>query len=509
MNKVVFSSSFDQRQKFKKIAVRLALFIVLALLLIFLIRSGQGTDLQTAYDTAVEQADFEEIIAIHAQNQSIIADTPAAESETEEVLQAIALRDTIESDLSAFIKTQIDAVMKGNSLTAEAAEKLSLSMTIVGNSSLELIDVVFRDYLLGKMSEVDYIHFLETLYPLPEFRRLLSDQVDNFALIRDFRTELEAAYQLMLEGEYMDSVYAFEELNDSEYSHIRALNRILHGLRNEALDQLYALRMPEIQQLIEQERLYDANVIIDTIADYFPEKDELNQAKVLTDQVVPDDVIYWTAPIESIAVKPLIADPDRAFDNDVFADRANKDLLTTEEFRLLLKALYENDYVLINGNEIVDERVKFEQVAVPAAKKPLLLFLDDFYFTPQRVESGVCSRLDLDQNSNVLGVVQDRSGEETLVRNSTAIGVLEEFLQEYPDFGFNGAKGVIVLSGVDGLLGYPLREDHLARVRSQAQSIGLNNYLHAVQDTDANKEKLNKIIEALQERQWVFASQSY
>ncbi|MDD4324276.1 MAG: hypothetical protein PHR37_05555, partial [Eubacteriales bacterium] len=244
MNKVVFSSSFDQRQKFKKIAVRLALFIVLALLLIFLIRSGQGTDLQTAYDTAVEQADFEEIIAIHAQNQSIIADTPAAESETEEVLQAIALRDTIESDLSAFIKTQIDAVMKGNSLTAEAAEKLSLSMTIVGNSSLELIDVVFRDYLLGKMSEVDYIHFLETLYPLPEFRRLLSDQVDNFALIRDFKTELEPAYQLMLEGEYMDSVYAFEELNDSEYSHIRALNRILHGLGDEALDQLYALRMP-------------------------------------------------------------------------------------------------------------------------------------------------------------------------------------------------------------------------------------------------------------------------
>ncbi|MDD4541634.1 MAG: hypothetical protein PHR78_05715, partial [Eubacteriales bacterium] len=77
------------------------------------------------------------------------------------------------------------------------------------------------------------------------------------------------------------------------------------------------------------------------------------------------------------------------------------------------------------------------------------------------------------------------------------------------DFGFNGAKGVIVLSGVDGLFGYPLREDHLACMRSQAQSIGLNYYPDPVEDTVANKDKLRSIFESLQKKQWVFASQSY
>ncbi|NLC39417.1 MAG: hypothetical protein GX763_00690 [Clostridiaceae bacterium] len=510
MKKVKFFSGSYRQKKLRVIALWGIIVLVLAFLLFFLLRKTlEPFDYQAAYDKALEQSDFEEIISIHAQAQKIIADERESEDNSAELADAILIRNKIEIQLSTFAQSLIESVLTGNSLSSEEVDKLSLSMSIVGDDSLQVIEDVLKDYVLGVISEAEYIHFLETLYPVPEFKRFLSEQVNEFVLIRDFKTALEPAYQLLQQGEYSSSADAFESLGDSEYSRIRSLDHILKDLRMEALENLYLLRMPEIQRLIDQGRLYDASLIIKSIDFYFPDRDELIQAKKLTDKLVPSKLIYWSDPIEAISVKPIIADSERAFDNDIFADRANEDLLTAAEFRLLLEALYENDYVLINGNEIVDEAGSFRRVLIPSGKKPLLIFLDDFYFTPQRVESGICSRLDLDEDSNVLGVIQDRQGAESLQSNSTAIDILENFLQEYPDFTFNGAKAVIVLSGADGLFGYPLNSEHLVRMRDQAQSIGLSFYLNSVNDLEANRDKLREIFASLENKQWVFASQSY
>ncbi len=510
MRKVKFFTGPYRQKKLRTIAFWSIAVLVIALLLFFLLRKTlEPYDFQLAYDKALEHSDFEEIISIHGQAQKIIADGADSGDNSAELADAILIRDKIEIQLSTYSQSLIESVLRGNSLSSEEAERLSLSMSIVGDDSLEVIEDVLRDYVLDVISEAEYIHFLETLYPVPEFKRFLSEQVNEFVLIRDFKTALEPAYQLLQQGEYSASADAFESLGDSEYSSMRSLDHILENLRMEALDSLYLLRMPEIQRLIEQGRLYDASLIIRSIDFHFPDREELIQAKNLTDKMVPSKLIYWSDPIEAISVKPIIADSERAFDNDVFADRANEDLLTAAEFRLLLEALYENDYVLINGNEIVDEAGNFQRVLIPSGKKPLLIFLDDFYFTPQRVESGICSRLDLDEESNVLGVIQDRQGIENLQSNSTAIDILEDYLQEYPDFTFNGAKAVIVLSGADGLLGYPLNSEHLVRMRDQAQSIGLSFYLDSVNDFEANREKLREIFASLEYKQWVFASQSY
>ena len=115
----------------------------------------------------------------------------------------------------------------------------------------------------------------------------------------------------------------------------------------------------------------------------------------------------------------------------------------------------------------------------------------------------------MNAKQEIVGVVQDRMGGEELSDTATAINVLENFLQEHQDFSFNGAKGVIVLSGVDGLLGYPLLPEQSARQLQQAQNIGLEFQQNPLDNLDANREKLAKIFAALRERQWLFASQSY
>ncbi len=512
MENLKYSTGSSKNRIIRMVILAVALVIGLVLLILSFYKNDQdSSNLQSLYEKAIDQSNFEAIVSIHEQTQIIIADTPipVSDSDAEQVAVAILLRDKIETDLTIFLQAQLESVLQGASLSKEDSDKLALCFTIVGDNSLEKFDAVLRDYLLGNITESEYIHFLETLYSVNGLQRFLNEQVEKFYTIKEFRAELEPAYQLMKQADYGESVSALDNLCNSEYARIRALNRILQNLKKESLDHLYAQRMPEIQLLIDQGRLYDASLIIDSIIHYYPDNSELKQAKTYTDKIVPRNVDYWNGSIDAISVKPLIADPERAFDEDAFAEKANKDLLTAEEFRLFLEALYKNNYVLVNGNEIVDAEGQYQQILVPANKKPLLLFLDEFYFTPQRVESGICKRLDLDADANVLSVVQDRQGREQVKSDTTAIDVLENFLLDYPDFNFNGAKAVIVLSGIDGLFGYPLNEENLIHMRTQANTIGLNNYTDSIEDTAENKKKLKEIIKVLQKRQWIFASQSY
>lgn len=512
MDGLNFSSSFNRRRKRKALLLGSVIVLLLALLLFFLLRNRQANaDLQAAYEKASAQTDFDEIVAIHAEAQIIIADSSDKNSESASALLAetVRLRDEIETELAEFTQSRIEAVKAGHSLSEGDAEKLSLSMTIVGASSLEQVDLVLQDYLLDVISEAEYKHFLETLYPVQGFQRFLQEQVNDFYKIRDFKAELAPACQLLQDAEYIEAANAFAELKDTDYAQIKAVDRILDDLRAESLDHLFALHMPEIERLMESGRSYDADLIIESIIEYLPDRAALTEAQAANDKLLPASVVNWSNPIDAISIKPLIADPDRAFDNDRYSEMANKELLTAAEFRLLLEVLYQNDYVLVHANEIVDEDGKLQSLIVPADKKPLLLFLDEFYFTPERIESGVCARLDLNAKQEVVGVVQDRMGGEELSDNATAINVLENFLQEHQDFSFNGAKGVIVLSGVDGLLGYPLLPEQSARQLQQAQNIGLEFQQNPLDNLDANREKLAKIFAALRERQWLFASQSY
>ena len=46
----------------------------------------------------------------------------------------------------------------------------------------------------------------------------------------------------------------------------------------------------------------------------------------------PDKVSTWRDPVEHLAIKPLIADSQRAFDGDKYQAAADRDLLLTGEF---------------------------------------------------------------------------------------------------------------------------------------------------------------------------------
>ena len=80
---------------------------------------------------------------------------------------------------------------------------------------------------------------------------------------------------------------------------------------------------------------------------------------------------------------------------------------------------------------------------------------------------------------------------------------VEAFIQEHPDFSNNGARGILGLTGYNGILGYRT-DDALATSTD-------NRYAakYGVFDTAAEKEAAAPVIEALKSAGWEFACNGY
>jgi hypothetical protein len=215
--------------------------------------------------------------------------------------------------------------------------------------------------------------------------------------------------------------------------------------------------------------------------------------------------VYY-GPVEHISVRPLIVTPARAFDGDAYADAIAQGMMTTSEFRALLAGLYDRGYVLIDIGTLLDADGQPAPVLVPPGKKPLLFTLETANYYAHRAANGLCSNLVLDKGGNVIGQYLDEEGNQRVEREAEAIGILEVFVEEHPDFSFDGAKGMISLTGYESVFGYICNSEQLTRRNENNAESGLAQQKISEVQMAENRVAVQTIAEQLISRGWRFAS---
>jgi hypothetical protein len=181
--------------------------------------------------------------------------------------------------------------------------------------------------------------------------------------------------------------------------------------------------------------------------------------------------------------------PELAFSkNDHSAKIFSDYMITKTEFEKVLQELYKNNFVLVDINSIYgvspDGKVLSKTPEVPKGKKPLIISLDDLSYYNFMKGRGFADKLVLDQDGNVATQVNTPDGKTIITKDGDVVPILDDFIKAHPDFSINGARGVIALTGYEGILGY--------RIEDPSQV-----------------EKVKKIVEKLKEAGWKFASHSY
>lgn len=193
--------------------------------------------------------------------------------------------------------------------------------------------------------------------------------------------------------------------------------------------------------------------------------------------------------IENFFTHQIINRPDLAF-NEQNKYRYNfyRDCVTSVEFERFLFEMRKNNYILVDIYDCygVKNSVPYKkELYIPKGKKPFILSFDDMSFDTKN--KGMSDKLILDSQNNIASYTSHN--ERQIEYDKEAIPILENFLKYYPDFSFNGARGIICPTGYNGILGYRINKDN--------------------PNFEREKEKVKPLIKRLKELGYRFGSHTF
>lgn len=211
------------------------------------------------------------------------------------------------------------------------------------------------------------------------------------------------------------------------------------------------------------------------------------------------ETVVWedNGTISHVFVHSLIVDTDRAFDGDYQAQGYDDYMVTLTEFERILEQLHANDFVLVSPDDIAevseDGLMEYKEIHLPEGKKPLVLSQDDVNYYEYMEGDGFAKNLMIDEDGSVLNTYIDADGKEHIGAYDVP-PVVDQFVDEHPDFSYRGAKGILAVTGYNGVLGY----------RTSESEYGADD-----PDIEAKRDEATAVADALKEDGWVFASHSW
>ncbi len=120
-------------------------------------------------------------------------------------------------------------------------------------------------------------------------------------------------------------------------------------------------------------------------------------ARAATAPAVP--LVPWGTDqvVEHLFFHPLVAYPELAFDGDSEANGIDDYMVTVDEYNKILQHCYDNNYILVNMNDVWSEyttengetRMRRNTLMLPEGKKPLVISYDDTNYYPYMLDNGL------------------------------------------------------------------------------------------------------------------------
>lgn len=216
-------------------------------------------------------------------------------------------------------------------------------------------------------------------------------------------------------------------------------------------------------------------------------------------------VSYPLDQVTHIFFHTLIKDTSKCFDGDYKQGDYNQVMTTIDEFNKIIESMYKKGYVLVslrdmaemkkdeNGNEVMTKK----EILLPEGKKAFVLSQDDVSYYEYMEGDGFATRLLIDDNGKIKNEYKNDDGTVS-IGDYDVLPLLDSFIEEHPDFSYHGAKGILALTGYNGVLGY--RTDPEYKNTPEKTYFG---------DYNKDVEMAKKVAQAIRDDGWEFASHSY
>ena len=260
---------------------------------------------------------------------------------------------------------------------------------------------------------------------------------------------------------------------------------------------------------------YDYQAAINTLDAYKTADrgltDEMTAARAQYAEAV-NNLVIWDDPsaIPNLSFHVLIADPNRAY-ADSLASSYKSNFVTTEQFSNILDQLHAGGYVLVNLDscltENADGQATVQPIYLPEGKKPIMItetLVNYFAYmvdsdkdgNPDKGGAGFANKLVLEDGKITANYV-DADGNQ-MNGDYDLVPILNSFIEEHPDFSYQGAKAILAVTGEEGVFGWRNigeAKEVVEALRADGYQIACNSYgnlNYGASSIDAIKADLNK-----------------
>lgn len=215
----------------------------------------------------------------------------------------------------------------------------------------------------------------------------------------------------------------------------------------------------------------------------------------------------------------LVVDPERAFANQDTNPQAvgnNQWMTTISEFEKITQEMYDRGYVMVSIHDLYEEVVnengetEFVEgtIMLPPGKKAFVLSLDDLCYYHSYDGYGYASKIVLDENGEPTCEYIQADG--TVVTGAyDVVPLMDAFVEEHPDASYRGAKGIIALTGYNGILGYrtDISYTSITDDLDYVKKVWIKE--HPDFDIEEERATAKEVADAMKENGWEFASHTW
>ena len=209
----------------------------------------------------------------------------------------------------------------------------------------------------------------------------------------------------------------------------------------------------------------------------------------------------------------LVYDTAKAFDGDAYEAGYNQVMTTVSEMNSILQQMYNRGFVMVSLHDMVefDEagNLSTKEILLPPGKTPFVMSQDDCSYYHYMDGDGFPQKLVVTEDGKVKNSYLEDDGSVS-IGDYDVVPIVDTFVEQHPDFSYHGHKGILALTGYEGVLGY--RTDEVYKTREAGRVTEFQQVFfdqHPDFDFDKEVEEAKKVAEAMKAEGWEFASHTW
>jgi len=475
---------------------RSRLFIVMAIILLVVLGSlyvyqdtqqaKRAQEITAQFSTYLDQGQYTQghTLIAHLEDKGLGRHLPPTQAAVNQLLQTkieqISVDITAEQEnlLTTYQKQKGIQVFRDYQGAKDAFEQEILKKT----------DAYFAQQL--DISQITYFYKNILLFGFAD--TLIQQKKEIVQLCQQSRENTAQGLRLQKEGKFFDALDQFAKVTQEDQK--------TYQLAQQGLQQVLNRLDTRIEKLGQQGQYIAAIDSLNKLKALFPENTEISKKITAIETARKEEeknLVLYEGAVQHIFFHPLIAFPELTFDGDLQSRGFNEWFVTVDEFKKMMASIYEKGFILIDFDDLyevkkVDDReiIQQKKLHLPKGKKPMILSIDDMNYYRYMIQNGTVHKLILDQEEKVATYSKTSTGEDLISYDNGIVPILDRFVEEHPDFSFHGAKGVIALTGYEGILGYRTDERDAPNFAKE-------------------KEAALQVVRVLKDNGWSFASHGY